>query len=65
MQISTTIIAVIVNLLSMLLPTIGVDIGSEELTSSIQTLVAVGTGVWIWVQRVKLGGVNVFGARTK
>lgn len=60
---STTIISVVVNLLSMLLPTIGVEVGSEELTQTIQVIVAVVTGVWIWIERVKKGGVNALGVR--
>jgi len=58
---STTIVAVFINLLSMLLPTIGVDVGTEELTQAVQVLVAVVTGLWIWYQRVQKGDVNVIG----
>jgi hypothetical protein len=60
---STTIAAVVINLLSMLLPTIGVDVGTEELTQAIQVLVAVVTGLWIWFQRVQKGDVSVVGVR--
>lgn len=68
---STTIAAVIVNLLSMLLPLIGVQVGSDQLTSTIQTIVAILTGAWIWYQRTTLqkapnseGDVNALGAKT-
>ena len=60
---STTIIAVIINLLSMLLPKIGVSVESQSLETTIQTLVAVVTGVWIWYKRVKVGDVNALGVR--
>jgi hypothetical protein len=60
---STTIVAVFINLLSMLLPTIGVDVGTEELTQAVQVLVAVVTGLWIWFQRVQKGDVSVVGVR--
>jgi len=60
---STTIISVFTLLLTQLLPLIGVQVGSDQLTATIQTLVAVATGVWIWVQRVKVGDVGVLGGR--
>ncbi len=60
---STTITAVVINLLSVILPLIGVEIGSESLTTTVQTLIAVGTGIWIWAERVKRGDVDLFGRR--
>lgn len=51
---SSTIVAVIVNLLAVLLPYIGVDFDSEKVNSSIQTLVALVTGIWIWYQRTQM-----------
>jgi len=70
MQFSTTIVAVIVNLLSMLLPLINVQVGTDDLTNSIQTIVAVFTGAYIWWQRTRLqaapngvGDVNLAGIK--
>lgn len=60
---STTIIAVIVQLLAVLLPKIGIEVGSEALTTTVSTLAVVGSGVWIWVQRVKKGDVTTIGVR--
>jgi len=60
---STTIIAVIINLLSVGLPYIGVTIGSGDLTTTVQTLVAVLTGIWIWFRRVQVGDISVAGIR--
>ena len=51
---STTISAVILNLLATFLPLIGIEIGTEQLTTTMQVLVALGTGIWIWYQRTKL-----------
>lgn len=69
---STTISAVILNLLATLLPLIGIQIGTDELTTTIRVIVAIGTGLWIWAQRIKLqkapggfGDVKVSGARMK
>lgn len=60
---STTIVAVIVNLLSVGLPYAGITIGTDELTTTIQTIVAIVTGLWIWKQRIALGGVTNLGFR--
>lgn len=60
---STTYVAVIVNILSMLLPKIGVTIGTEQLTSTLQVLVAIGSGLWVLIQRHKQGDITVAGVR--
>ena len=60
---SKTIVSVAVTLLATLLPKIGVDIGSAELTSTIQTLVVVVSGVIIWIERVRKGDVSPLGLR--
>lgn len=60
---SQTIVAVVLNLLSTVLPWAGVSIGSDQLTTTIQTLVAIGTGLYIWYLRVQKGDVNVAGLR--
>lgn len=67
---STQIIAVVINLLATLLPLIGVQVGTDQLTNTIQVLVAIGTGVWIWYKRTTLqeapfgkGDVTALGAR--
>lgn len=64
-MISSTYIAVIVNILSALLPKVGVDIGSEQLTTTLQTLIAVATGLWVLVQRYKKGDITLFGSYKK
>lgn len=51
---STTIIAVIINLLAMVLPKIGVQIGTDELTNTAQVIVALVSGIWVWIQNNKL-----------
>jgi len=58
---STTIAAVIVNILSMVLPHIGVNLGNDSLTTTVQTIVAIVTGIWIWRERVGKGDVTPFG----
>ena len=60
---STTIISSGAIILSQLLPLIGIDIGTEQLQTTIQTIIAIVAGVWIWIQRVKRGDVNAMGKR--
>ena len=63
MGFSTTYLAVIVNTLSFILPHLGITIGSEELTTTIQTVVTIATGLWILIQRKGFGGVTALGFR--
>ena len=60
---STSILAVITQLLVVVLPLLGINVGSEALTTTIQTIVVVGAGLWVWKERVARGDVNVFGVR--
>lgn len=60
---STTIGSVVLQLLAVILPLLGVNVGSEALTTTVQTIVVVGTGLWIWYRRVAKGDVNAYGAR--
>lgn len=62
---STTIIAVIVQILSVGLPMLGITIGNEELTTTAMTIAVVITGIWIWYQRVKVGDINAAGLRKR
>ena len=60
---STTIVAVIINLLSTVLPWLGVSVGSDSLTVTVQTIVAIATGAWIWYRRAQVGDVSGLGVR--
>ena len=63
MPFSTTIAAVIVNMLATFLPLMGINIGSEALTTTVATLVTLATGIWIWKERVVKGDVSGLGLR--
>lgn len=63
MNMSQTISAVVINLLVMVLPLIGVSVGSEQLTNAVQVIVAIATGAWIWYRRVQVGDVTPLGLR--
>ncbi len=60
---SQTILMVVVQLLSLGLPAIGITVGSDALTSFIQTGLIIASGLWIWFRRVQAGGVSGFGVR--
>jgi hypothetical protein len=60
---SQTISMVIVQLLTIGLPYIGVTAGSAQLTTTVQTIILVASGIWIWYRRTKVGDVTVAGVR--
>jgi hypothetical protein len=63
MSFSTTILAVIVQILAVTLPKMGVEVGTEALTQTVSTLAVIGAGVWVWIQRAKRGDVSALGRR--
>lgn len=60
---STTIVSVFVLLASQVFPLLGIQVGSDQLTNTISTIVAIVTGLIIWYRRVQVGDVKVTGAR--
>lgn len=60
---SKTIIAVFVNILATALPYLGLEIGNEELTTTVQTIVLIVSGVVIYFERFKRGDVSPLGVR--
>ena len=60
---SLTIGMIMVNILAAILPYLGIQIGTEELTTTVQTLILVVTGVGAWYGRFRVGDVNAFGGR--
>ena len=60
---STTIFAVFVQLAVAILPVMGIQVGSAELTNALQTILVIVTGLWIWFKRVQTGDVKWFGKR--
>lgn len=59
---SSTISAVILNILVTVLPWLGITVGTDQLTTTIQVLVAVGTGLYIWWQRTLMKKVGRAGS---
>ena len=62
---SSTYTAVIINVLAQVLPFLGISVGSEALTTTAQTLIAIVSGLWILKERFSKGGVGVFGNYTE
>ena len=60
---STTIASVFLQFAVIFLPMMGIQVGSDQLTVAVQTIVVIATGVWIWIQRVQKGDVKLFGGR--
>lgn len=60
---SQTYVSAIVAILATLLPKLGVQVGSEELTSIISAVVVVVSGIWIIVRRYKKGDIKLSGRR--
>ena len=60
---STTITAVIFMVLAQVLPLIGVEFSSEALTTTVQVLIAVGGGLWIWYRKLTNSEITPLGFR--
>ena len=63
MMISTTYASATIAILAQVLPMLGIEVGSAELTTTLQTLITIGAGLWIMKERLKRGDLNVFGVR--
>ena len=60
---STTYIAQIVTVLAVILPLFGIEASTEALTTTLQTVIVVASGVWTLVERYKKGDLKWFGSR--
>ena len=41
----------------------GVEVMSEELQATVETLLVIGSSIWILIERFKKGGISAFGVR--
>ena len=62
---SSTYIANIVQLLIFILPAIGVNLGANELTTTVSNVAAIIAGIWVFVGRFRAGGITWFGTRNE
>lgn len=61
---SQTIVSVFVILLSQILPKVGVEVGSDQLTTTVSTVITIIATLWIWIRRVnKNTDVNAIGKK--
>lgn len=63
MNYSKTYIAIIVMGLAAVLKWAGVEVGSADLTTTVLTLLQIAGGVWVLVERVKKGDINMLGLK--
>jgi len=62
---STTVVLLIAQLLVVILPVFGVQVDNASVTNSLQTIVTIVTGLWVWYLHVKQGGLTFFGGIKK
>lgn len=60
---SQTYASVIVIVLAQLLPKLGVEIGSDQLTTTITTILTIVGALWVLIRRHRAGDVTLFGRR--
>lgn len=60
---SQTYLAVLVMVLSNLLPAIGVNVGNDALTTTLSVVLTIGAALWALVRRYQAGGVSTLGFR--
>ena len=60
-----TFLAGLVSLLATVLPLFGIHVGSEQLTTTLQTLIVIGSGLVVLFRQVTTGRATVVGARPK
>jgi hypothetical protein len=62
-MIAPSYISVLVLILSQVLPKIGVTIGSDALTTTIQTIIAIGVGLFVMYRQWATGRATLAGTR--
>lgn len=60
---SQTYISVVLMVLAQVLPHLGVNLGSDQLTTTVTTVVTIGAALWALVRRYQAGGINAAGIR--
>ena len=63
MPFSTTYIASIVGLLAVVLPMLGIEIGTEGLTEVVSAVVTVGTFAYVIYRRFNQGDITIAGVK--
>lgn len=56
-------VSAIILVLSQVLPFFGINVGSEALTTTIQTILAIGIGLFVMFRQLRTGRATVAGTR--
>lgn len=62
---STTYTATIILFITAIANIFGFEVVEEQLQTFIESIIAVGSAIWILVERYKKGGINSFGLRRR
>ena len=62
---SPTYLSAVIVVLSQILPLVGINVGSEALTTTISTIVAIVAGIVIAFRKYSEGNINAMGKRSK
>jgi len=60
---SITITGLIISVLAFILPMVGVEVGTEEVSKVVLNISEAGGLLIAWYGRVRIGDVNLFGKR--
>jgi len=60
---SATILSLVIGILAEVLPRIGIQVGSAELTTTVQTLMLLISGIGIYWGRYRQGDITPFGVK--
>ena len=60
---STTYSAALISILAMVLPMLGISVGSSDLTTTVQTILVVVSALWVMFKRVQRGDISLLGVR--
>lgn len=60
---SQTIISLLIVILADVLPKLGVTLGTNDLTTTVQTIVILGAAFWAYVRRYGVGDINLIGVK--
>lgn len=63
MAYSSTYIATIISILATVLPLFGIQVGTEALTTTAQTIVIVLSGLWVLKERFNRGDITIAGIK--
>lgn len=63
MQFAPTFLSAFVIVLSQVLPAVGINIGTEQLTTTVQTVVAIVGGIYILYRQKTTGRSTLVGTR--